>query len=137
MKLADVYTEWRVVAGAALIVLGVLNWAIGLHRTQQYSYMLAQTPKVGADQAYRSFDELDARNDSAVLAPFSSEQRQVSYATVRMDFYHATYLTGEALVMAGVVLALVGFIVLIQRDSRRAGQRLRGSIGGNAPPAHG
>jgi hypothetical protein len=134
MKLADVYTEWRVVAGVALIVLGAVNWGIGLDRTQQYSHILAQIPKVGADQAYRSFDELDARSDSAVLAPFSSEQRRVSYATARMDFYHATYLTGQALVMAGVVLALVGFIVLIQRDSRRASQRLRGTIGGNAPP---
>jgi energy-converting hydrogenase Eha subunit E len=135
MKLVDVYTEWRVVAGVALIVLGAVNWAIGLDRTQQYSHILAQTPKVGADQAYRSFDELDARSDTAVLAPFSSEQRRVSYATARMDFYHATYLTGQALVMVGVVLALVGFIILIQRDSRRANQRLRGSIGGHAPPA--
>lgn len=135
MKLADVYTEWRVVTGMALIVLGAVNWAIGLDRTQQYSHILAQTPKVSADQAYRSFDELDARSDSAVLAPFSSEQRRVSHATARMDFYHATYLTGQALVTAGIVLALVGFIVLIQRDSRRANQRLRGSISEHAPPA--
>jgi hypothetical protein len=135
MKLPDVYSEWRIVAGLALIVLGTANWVIGLDRTQEYSRILARTPKVSADQAYRSFDELDPRTDSAVLAPFSSEQRRVSYATARMDFYHATYLTGQALVLAGVVVTLVGFILLIQRDSRRAHQRLHGGMGANAPPA--
>jgi uncharacterized membrane protein len=137
MKPPDVYTEWRIVAGLALIVLGAVNWAVGLDRTQEYSRIVAQTPNVGAEQAYRSFDELDPRTDGAVLAPFSNEQRRISYATARMDFYHVTYLTGQALVMAGVVLTLVGFILLIQRDSRRASQRLGASPRGNAPPAHG
>ncbi len=137
MKLPDVYSDWRIVAGLALIVLGTANWVIGLDRTQAYSRIVAKTPIVGADEAYRSFDELDPRSDRAVLAPFSSQQRRVSYATARMDFYHATYLTGEALVLAGVAFTLLGFILLIRRDSSRVYQRLHPGIRGNAPPAHG
>jgi uncharacterized membrane protein len=134
MRLPDVYTDWRIVAGFALIVLGTVNWAIGRARTQEYSRIVAGTADVAADEAYRSFDELDPHTDSAVLAPFTNSQRQVSYATARMDFYHATFLTGRALVLAGIALTLLGFIVIIQRDNRHVHRRLRGTLGGNAPP---
>jgi uncharacterized membrane protein len=134
MKLPDVYTDWRIMAGLALIVLGAFNWEIGRARTQEYSRIVVGTTDVAADEAYRSFDELDPRTDREVLAPFTNAQRQVSYATARMDFYHATFLTGQALVLAGVVLTLVGFIVIIQRDNRHVHRRLRATLGGNAPP---
>jgi uncharacterized membrane protein len=134
MKLPDVYTDWRIVAGLALIVLGAFNWEIGRARTQEYSRIVGGTTNVAADEAYRSFDELDPRTDREVLAPFTNSQRQVSYATARMDFYHATFLTGQALVVAGLVLTLVGFIVIIQRDNRHVHRRLRATLDGNAPP---
>jgi uncharacterized membrane protein len=134
MKLPDVYTDWRIVAGFALIVLGTVNWAIGRARTQEYSRIVVGHADVAADEAYRSFDELDPHTDSAVLAPFTDAQRRVSYATARMDFYHATFLTGQALVLAGVVLTLIGFIVIIQRDNRHVHRRVRTALGGNAPP---
>lgn len=135
MKLPEIYSDWRIVAGFALIMLGAVNWAIGLDRAEEYSHIVAQTPSPAAADSYRSFDELDPRADSAVLAPFGTEQWRVSYATARRDFYHVTYLTGQALVMAGVVLSLVGFILLIQRDGRRAGQRMRArSNSGAGPP---
>jgi hypothetical protein len=134
MKPPDVYTDWRIVAGLALIVLGTVNWAIGRARTQEYSRIVVGHADLAADEAYRSFDELDPRTDGAVLAPFTDSQRKVSYATARMDFYHATFLTGEALVLAGVVLTLVGFIVIIQRDNRHVHRRLRAAPDGNTPP---
>jgi hypothetical protein len=104
MKLPDVYTDWRIMAGIALMMLGAANWAVGLSRTNEYSRIIARTP---------------------VLAPFTNQQRRISYATARMDFYHAAFLTGQALVLAGVALTLLGFIVVIRRDSRRAHHRLR------------
>jgi len=134
MKLPDVYTDWRIMAGFALIVLGTVNWAIGRARTQEYSRLVVGHADVAADEAYRSFDELDPRTDGAVLAPFTDSQRQVSYATARMDFYHATFLTGQALVLAGIVLTLIGFIVIIQRDNRHVHRRVRTTLGGNTPP---
>jgi hypothetical protein len=134
MKLPDVYGDWRVVGGLALIILGAVNWEIGRARTQEYSRIVAGHAEVAADEAYRSFDELDPRTDSAVLAPFTDAQRKVSYATARMDFYHATFLTGQALVLAGVVLTLVGFITIIQRDNRHVHRRIRTALGANAPP---
>ena len=134
MKLPDVYSDWRVVGGLALIVLGAVNWEIGRARTQEYSRIVVGHAAVAADEAYRSFDELDPRTDSAVLAPFTDAQRKVSYATARMDFYHATFLTGQALVLAGVVLTLLGFIVIIQRDNRHVHSRIRTAFGANAPP---
>jgi uncharacterized membrane protein len=134
MKPPDVYTDWRIVAGLALIVLGTVNWAIGRARTQEYSRIVVGHANLAADEAYRSFDELDPRTDGAVLAPFTESQRKVSYATARMDFYHATFLTGQALVLAGVVLTLVGFIVIIQRDNRHVHRRLRATPDANTPP---
>jgi uncharacterized membrane protein len=123
MKLPDVYTDWRVIVGLALLILGVANWVIGMERTTEYARIMAQASTPVPDEAYRSFDELDA--DSTVLEPFTEEQRRVSYATARMDFYHATFLTGQALVVAGLAVMLIGFIVVIQRDTRRAIRRLR------------
>jgi len=134
MKLPDVYGDWRVVGGLALIMLGAVNWEIGRARTQEYSRIVAGHEEVAVDEAYRSFDELDPHTDSAVLAPFTDAQRQVSYATARMDFYHATFLTGQALVLAGVVLTLLGFITIIQRDNRHVHRRIRTTLGANAPP---
>src|ERR1700722_4593022 len=37
MKLPDICSDWRIIAGLALIVLGAVNWEIGRARTQEYS----------------------------------------------------------------------------------------------------
>jgi hypothetical protein len=124
MKLPDLYGDWRIMMGLAMLLLGAGNWVIGLERTTEYGQIIARAaaPPV-PDQAYRSFDELDA--NSAVLEPFTAEERQVSYATARMDFYHATFLTGQVLVLIGLVTMMIGFIIVIHRDTRRALRRLR------------
>jgi hypothetical protein len=121
MKLPDLYRDWRVAGGLALAVLGAGNWIIGLRRTEQYSQMItAARDRVDVEEAYRNFDELDASNDAAVLEPFTAEQRKMSYAAARMDFYHATFLTGQVLVLAGLLLTFIGFIAVIRNDARRA-----------------
>jgi hypothetical protein len=125
MKLPDLYTDWKIVLGLGLIVLGAGNWVIGRQRTQIYSRMIVahQQPSAAATD-YRSFDELDeSAGGAAVLAPLTAEQRQASYATARMDFYHAAFLAGRAMVLLGVLLTLLGFISVIQQDSRRAFRR--------------
>ena len=123
MKLPDIYTDWRIVVGLGLIVLGAANWGIGVERTQIYSRMIvAQQPSAAATD-YRSFDELDAGAGGAVLEPLTAQQRQASYATARMDFYHAAFLAGRVMVLLGVVVTLLGFISVIQQDSRRAFRR--------------
>jgi len=125
MKIPDLYTDWKIVVGLALIMLGAGNWVIGLGRTQLYSRMIATRANVGAATDNRSFDELEAGAGGAVLAPFSERERQTSYATARMDFYHAAFLAGRVMVLVGVILTLIGFIGVIQRDSRRAFKRPR------------
>lgn len=122
MKPRDLYSDWKVVAGIALVILGAGNWFIGLSRTRQYGQMMAAAKHAAAATDYRSFDELDAGTGPAVIEPLTPRERQLSYATARVDFYHATFLTGQVLVLAGVLLALVGFISVIQRD---AGSALR------------
>ncbi|MGH7934631.1 MAG: hypothetical protein ACREQN_15930 [Candidatus Binataceae bacterium] len=134
MKLPDLYRDWRLVAGLALVALGVGNLIVGGVRTQLYSEIVAHESDItSADEAYRSFDELDS-GAGAVLEPFNAEQRRVSYATARMDFYHATYLAGRVLVIIGVLLTLIGFIALIQNDARRARNRMSVGPGIHSPP---
>ena len=133
MKLPDVYREWRVVFGVALMLLGAGNWIVGRLRTEEYSQIIASAHPASPDQAYRSFDELDSSAD-AVLEPFTQEQRRVSYATARMDFYHATFLTGYVLVMTGLVITFFGFLGLIRRDARRALGRVRRHVASESPP---
>jgi uncharacterized membrane protein len=123
MKLPDIYTDWKIVIGVALIMLGAANWVIGLERTQIYSRMVAARAHPAAATDYRSFDELDAGAGGAVLEPLTAEQRQASYATARMDFYHAAFLTGRVMVLLGLLFTLLGFISVIQQDSRRAFRR--------------
>ncbi|HKV55840.1 MAG TPA: hypothetical protein VJN94_14500 [Candidatus Binataceae bacterium] len=122
MKTPDIYHNWRVVLGIALILLGTGNWLVGRLKTQEYSELISSANTNSVDQAYRSFDELDA-GATAVLEPLTAEQRRVSYATARMDFYHATFLTGYVLVLAGLLLTFLGFIGLIRSDARRAASR--------------
>ena len=123
MKPPDLYSDWKVVAGIALVILGAGNWFIGLSRTRQYGQMMAAAKHAAAATDYRSFDELDAGTGPAVIEPLTPRERQLSYATARVDFYHATFLTGQVLVLAGVLLALVGFISVIQRDARSSLRR--------------
>ena len=122
MKLPDMYRDWRIMAGLALVVLGAGNWLVGLTRTQQASQMIAQAAHVAPGSDYRSFDELDSAG--GVLKPFTEEEEKVSYATARMDFYHATFLIGEIMVIVGLIVTLIGFINVIQRDTRRSLRRL-------------
>ena len=125
MKLPDIYTDWKIVVGLGLIVLGAANWILGVERTQIYSRIIVahQQPAAAATD-YRSFDELDENaGGAAVLAPLTAEQRQASYATARMDFYHAAFLAGRAMVLLGLLITLIGFISVIQQDSRRAFRR--------------
>jgi hypothetical protein len=121
MKLPDLYTDWKIVVGLGLIMLGAANWIIGVERTQIYSRMIVAHQQPSAATDYRSFDELD--EGAAVLEPLTAEQRQASYATARMDFYHAAFLAGRAMVLLGLVVTLLGFISVIQQDSRRAFRR--------------
>jgi hypothetical protein len=133
MKLPDVYRDWRVVFGVALMLLGAGNWIVGRLRTEEYSQIIASAHPASPDEAYRSFDELDSSAD-AVLEPFTQEQRRVSYATARMDFYHATFLTGYVLVMTGLVITFFGFLGLIRHDARRALGRVQHHLAGESPP---
>jgi hypothetical protein len=127
MKMPDMYHNWRVMFGVALILLGVGNWLVGRLNTQHYSELIRSAGSATPDQAYRSFDELD-EGAVAVLEPLTAEQRRVSYATARMDFYHATFLTGYALVVAGLLLTFHGFVGLIRNDARRTTARIADQI---------
>jgi hypothetical protein len=121
MKLPDLYTDWKIVVGLGLIMLGAANWIIGVERTQIYSRMIVAHQQPASATDYRSFDELD--EGAAVLEPLTAEQRQASYATARMDFYHAAFLAGRVMVLLGLLVTLLGFIAVIQQDSRRAFRR--------------
>ncbi len=109
-------------AGLVLIFLGAGNWIVGLNKARAASQMIAQATHTSPSSDYRSFDEIDSAG--AVLQPFTDEEARVSYSTARMDFYHVTFLSGQAMVMVGLILTLVGFINVIQRDTRRSIRRL-------------
>jgi hypothetical protein len=130
MKLPDLYTDWKIVVGLGLIMLGAANWIIGVERTQIYSRMIVAHQQPASATDYRSFDELD--EGAAVLEPLTAEQRQASYATARMDFYHAAFLAGRVMVLLGLLVTLLGFISVIQQDSRRAFRRPEDDA--NLPP---
>jgi hypothetical protein len=134
MNIPDIYHNRRVVLGVALILLGSGNWLVGRLNTEHYGELISNARSIAPDQGYRSFDELDA-GAVAVLAPLTAEQRRVSYATARMDFYHATFLTGYVLVLAGLLLTFVGFLSLIRNDARRATARITKSPGAQVTEA--
>jgi hypothetical protein len=134
MKPVDVSRDWRVVLGLAMLAIGAANWLVGRQRTEQYNGYVAALPENAAEQSYRSFDELGTAD--AVLEPFTDEERRVSYATARRDFYHATFLTGQALVICGAIVTCLGFLGLIKRDaSHVTARRLDLRSLGQGPPA--
>jgi hypothetical protein len=127
MKMPDIYHSRSAMVGIALILLGSGNWLVGRLNTQRYGELIGNSGAVSSDQASVGFDELDA-GAAAVLAPLTAEQRRVSYATARMDFYHATFLTGYILVLAGLLLTFLGFLRLIRNDARRAAARINEQV---------
>ena len=135
MKLPDVYKDWRIIAGLMLAFVGVGNWVVGLHKTRQASQMIAQASHTSASSDYRSFDEVDST--ASVLQPFTEDEARVSYATARMDFYHVTFITGQVLVIVGLLVTLIGFINVIQRDTRRSMRRLAEEVPFHVRERHG
>ncbi len=113
-------------AGLMLVALGAGNWIIGLNKTRVANQMIAQAANTSPSTDYRSFDEVDSA--AGVLQPFTEEEARVSYATARMDFYHATFLSGQAMVIVGLVVTLIGFINVIQRDTRRSIRRISDEV---------
>ena len=126
VKLPDVYRDWRIMAGLMLVFLGAGNWIIGLNKARAASQMIAQAANTSPSTDYRSFDEVDSAG--AVLQPFTEEEARVSYATARMDFYHVTFLSGQAMVIVGLILTFIGFINVIQRDTRRSIRRISDDV---------
>jgi len=125
MKPPELYSDWRIIAGAVLILLGTGNWLVGLNGIVQYRRAVVASPP--SPELYRNFDELDARTDGAVLAPLTQDARTISYAAAQMDFYHAVYLTGCILFATGLMVSLMAFIGAIRRDTREAmSKRARG-----------
>ncbi len=124
MKPPELYSDWRIIAGVVLILLGTGNWLVGLNGIVQYRRMVVASPP--SAEMYRNFDELDARTDGAVLAPLTQDERTISYGAAQMDFYHAVYLTGCILFAMGLMVSLMAFIGAIRRDAREAmSQRVR------------
>ena len=132
MKIPEITRDWRIILGFALVLMGVANWFVGRERTEQYHAIVATQPPI-VEHSYRSFDELDAGAD-AVLEPFSDAQQRVYYATARMDFYHATFMTGYVLVILGLIVTFLGFRGLIRRDASQAVSRLTIRALGDVPP---
>jgi uncharacterized membrane protein len=135
VKLPDVYGDWRIMAGLMLVFLGAGNWFVGLNKARVASQMIAQAAHTSPSSDYRSFDEVDSA--AGVLMPFTEDEARVSYATARMDFYHVTFLTGQAMVIVGLILTLIGFINVIQRDTRRSMRRLSDDVPFRVRERHG
>jgi hypothetical protein len=123
MKIPDVYRDWRIMFGLALMLLGAGNWVVGWQKTQFYGQLIASEVRNHPDSTAHGFDDLDS-GSSDVLKPFTSPERQISYTRARMDFYHATFLTGQVLAVTGLIVMLLGFLSVIRRDARRSLRRV-------------
>ena len=123
MKIPDVYRDWRIMFGLALMLLGAGNWIVGWQKTQLYAQLIASEFRAHPDSSAQGFDELEA-DSGDVLKPFTSPQRELSYTRARMDFYHATFLTGQVLAVTCLIVMLLGFLSVIRRDARRTLRRV-------------
>jgi len=123
MKIPDVYRDWRIMFGLALMLLGAGNWIVGWQKTQFYGQLIKSEFRGHPDSSTHDFDELEAGSND-VLKPFTSPERQLSYTRARMDFYHATFLTGQVLAVTGLLVMLLGFLSVIRRDARRTLRRV-------------
>jgi len=119
MKIPEVYRDWRIMFGLALMLLGAGNWVVGWQKTQLYGQLIASGARHRTDATAPGFDELEAAGAGDVLKPFTTPEREVSYARARMDFYHATFLTGQVITVTGLIVMLLGFLSIIRRDARR------------------
>lgn len=131
MKLPDIYRDWRVVTGIALLFLGAGNWWVGLTRAQQASQIIAQAANVIPSTDYRSFDEIESGDNGAVLKPLNPQGERLSYARARMDFYHAAFMAGQVILVVGVFITLWGFIGIIRRDTGRTLKNLSPTLNGH------
>ena len=70
MKIPDVYRDWRIMFGLALMLLGTGNWVIGWQKTQLYGQLIASSARQHPDATAPGFDELEAgAKDVPSLSP--------------------------------------------------------------------
>jgi hypothetical protein len=129
VKLRDLYTDWRLAAGIVLIVTGAANWGAGFVGTEQYR----QPPSVASDtqneDVFGGFEGLDDISNRAVLTPLTDRQRRASINSAQMDFFHAMFVVGEVIFVAGVVFTLAALLAALRREAKSAMSRtLRGYL---------
>jgi hypothetical protein len=123
VKLPELYSDWRLVTGLVLIIMGAVNWGVGFIGTEQYRQPPSVASETQSEDISSVFDGLDDSSNRAVLTPLVDRQRKVSINSAQMDFFHAVFLVGQALFVAGLVITLATLLATFHRDAKNAMSR--------------
>jgi hypothetical protein len=117
MKLRDAYSNYFVLAGLALLLLGIGNWSVGAFQVRKYQGLLYRTAQTGLEESYRSFQELDQQKNEEVLRRINKDRERYNAARVKIDFYYVVLTGGRLMFLAGALLTFFALIRAIRQDT--------------------
>lgn len=117
MKPRDFYSNYLLVAGFMLLVLGIGNWAVGAVQITRYQGVLRRTALTGLEDGYRNFQELDHQKNEGVLRRINEDRERYNTAKVKLDFYNVVLRGGRLFFFVGLLLTFFSLIRVIRQDT--------------------
>lgn len=123
----DIYSNYGLVAGVTLLVLGIGNWGVGAVQVAKYQGLLHKTAQTGLEDSYQSFQELDPQKNEEVLRRMNADREKYNAARVKLDFYYVVLSGGRVLFLFGALLTFFSLIRVIRQDTLTKMRRLESS----------
>lgn len=124
VKARDIYSNYLMVAGLTLLLLGVGNWIIGALQSAKYQSLIQKSSETGLEDSYRSFQELDRHKNEQLLRRINKDREKYNAARVKLDFYSVVLSGGRLLLFLGLLLTFFGVIRVIREDTLTKMRRL-------------
>jgi hypothetical protein len=112
------------VAGVILLLLGAVNWILGMRESGKYQKMIHGLPQSSFEEDYRMFEELTPQQNEQLLSRLHEERANYNIARVRLDFFHVVLSGGRLLFLIGAILVSCFIIRIVRQESATRMRRI-------------
>lgn len=135
MKARELSSNYLLLGGLLLLVLGVGNWVAGATESARYRRLLHRTAQTGLEESYRIFPHLDVRKNEEVLSRITEDRERYNAARVKLEFFNVVLNGGKLFCFVGVILLSFGFLRWLREDASKKKPHPRPEPSGRSPSA--
>jgi hypothetical protein len=131
MQAREVYSDYVLIAGLLMLLLGLGNWIVGTMESSRFEGIVHRTAQTGLEEKYSLFRQLDQQKNEEVLRRITEDREKFNAARVKLEFFYVVLGGGQLLFFSGLVVTSFALLRIIRRDgiakvSQLATDALRG-----------